>query len=317
MISRPLYGFIPLLGSPSIVVPNGSTPLQRLLIATDLSTRSVRALHRGIALARHFGAEATLLHVVEADQPTVVVHEELAQIQRALDDEIAQDLDLAGVRLAIRVVPGAAFQTIVDEAQALRAELVVMGAHRRNLLRDVFVGTTVERVIRTGSLPVLMVNVEGTAPYQRVVAAVDFSQASLRALRAAHEPGLLRGARLIALHAFVPLAKGAMSYAGVEQEQIRDHVEQSAAAAATRLGATLAGIDLGATPCETRVLEGAPSEVIRRACDAAPADLLVIGTRGATGLRRVLLGSVADEALRNAACDVLAVPPTWEGAVRD
>jgi len=57
------------------------------------------------------------------------------------------------------------------------------------------------------------------------------------------------------------------------------------------------------------VEHAAPYEAIVRTCSALDVDLVVIGTRGLTGLKRILLGSVTDEVLRGIECDVLAVPP--------
>jgi nucleotide-binding universal stress UspA family protein len=57
------------------------------------------------------------------------------------------------------------------------------------------------------------------------------------------------------------------------------------------------------------VEQAAPYEAIARTCDALDADLAVVGTRGLSGVKRILLGSVTDEVLRSLECDVLAVPP--------
>jgi universal stress protein E len=57
------------------------------------------------------------------------------------------------------------------------------------------------------------------------------------------------------------------------------------------------------------VERGAPFEVIQDAVKKMRTDLLVIGTRGYGGLKRILLGSVADQVLRGIGCDILAVPP--------
>ncbi|MCB8823361.1 universal stress protein [Microvirga rosea] len=56
------------------------------------------------------------------------------------------------------VVAGDPFDGILRAAASTGADLIVMGAHRKQLLRDILVGTTIERVIRTGPHPVLMVN---------------------------------------------------------------------------------------------------------------------------------------------------------------
>ena len=81
-------------------------------------------------------------------------------------------------------------------------DLIVMGSHRKQLLLDIFVGTTIERVIRKGSFPVLMVNHEAQRKYENVVAAVDMSDASANALRVALSTGLISDKGATLLHAF-------------------------------------------------------------------------------------------------------------------
>lgn len=85
-----------------------------------------------------------------------------------------------------------------------------MGAHRKQLLRDIFVGTTIERVVRTGHRPVLMVNNEAAHPYVRVLAAVDTSDPSAGALHSARSLGFFDNAHLTVVHAFEALAKSTL-----------------------------------------------------------------------------------------------------------
>ena len=79
---------------------------------------------------------------------------------------------------------------------SIEADLIVLGAHRKQLLRDIFVGTTIERVIRTSPYPVLMVNAEVEQDYRNVLAAVDMSEPSARAIRVGKDLGLFEGKRL-------------------------------------------------------------------------------------------------------------------------
>lgn len=101
-----------------------------------------------------------------------------------------------------------------------------------------------------------------------------------------------------------------MAYAGVEGEKISEHVAHAGADARNRLVASLQACCPELLERALLVEEGDPVEVIRGAVTRAEADLAIIGTRGHTGLKRVLLGSVADEALRTLECDVLAVGST-------
>jgi universal stress protein E len=75
-------------------------------------------------------------------------------------------------------------------------------------------------------------------------------------------------------------------------------------------------LELSSLRAEVLVEQAAPYEAIARTCSALDADLVVIGTRGLTGLKLILLGSVTDEVLRGIECDVLAVPPRLDDAWR-
>jgi universal stress protein E len=128
----------------------------QILAAMDFSTRSQRALRRAGQLAQATAAELAIVHVVDDDQPQRLVGMEARESERMLTELIGAMSELRDVRCHPRVVIGDPFDAIVRTAVAQTADLIVMGAHRKQLLRDIFVGTTVERVIRTGHHPVLM-----------------------------------------------------------------------------------------------------------------------------------------------------------------
>jgi universal stress protein E len=189
-----------------------------------------------------------------------------------------------------------------------------MGAHRKRLLGDVFTGTTIERVMRVGGRPVLMVNADSDTPYGNVLAAVDLSDASANAVRTARRLGLLDPVRAAAVHGFVPLGEGMMYYAGVERERVDEHVAVSASEARVAVGAFLRDAGVGELVNVLLIEKGGPFEAIENGVATIRPDLVVIGTRGQSGLKRALLGSVASQVLRKIECDILAVPP--EGAAQ-
>jgi nucleotide-binding universal stress UspA family protein len=281
--------------------------VQRLLVATDLSARSERAIGRAALLARQFRAELILLHVVDDDQPPPLVAAARRQAEKLLR---AAAPDLGGPGPEILVGAGDPFEVVAQTAEERVVDLVVMGAHRKRILRDVFTGTTIERVMRTGRHPVLMVNRPPAGPYRTAVVASDLSEASAGALRTAASLAFLGASELSIVHAFTPLAKDMMAYAGIEREKIEEHVTHANADARNKLIAFLRDCCPELQEHPLLVEEGEPVEVIGRAVTRTDAELAVIGTRGHTGLKRVLLGSIADEALRTLECDVLAVGST-------
>ena len=283
----------------------------QILAATDFSTRSHRAVRRAGLLARSSDAELALVHVVDDEQPEELVEIEKREAQRILAEQIEAMAELRGLRCRPVVVAGSPFDGILRAAGSLRADLIAMGAHRKQLLRDIFVGTTVERVIRTGPYPVLMVNDEAKQHYRNILAAVDLSGPSANAIKTAESAGLTGGkGDTTFLHAFFPIAKSRMSMAMVDQSTIEEYVAGERQRATDELVAFLAANALGGAGLSVRVEEGKAFQVISQAVKEMRPDLLVLGTHGRAGLLKVLLGSVTEEALRRLDVDILAVPPS-------
>lgn len=280
-----------------------------VLAATDFSIRSQRALRRAGILARDSGAELTLVHVVDDDRPPDLVALERREADRIIREQIAGIAELRGLSPRALVVEGDPFDGILSAAASTRADLVVMGAHRKQILRDIFIGTTIERVIRTGPFPVLMVNKEVDRPYQIGLAAVDMSDPSANAIRTGMALGLTGDTQLALVHAFQPLAKGKLSYAGLSRDTIDGYVADERERATKELIAFLETNGFNDHGQSMRIEEGAPFGVISMAVEQMKPDILIIGTHGRSGLAKAFLGSVAEEVLRSLDIDILAVPP--------
>jgi nucleotide-binding universal stress UspA family protein len=281
----------------------------QFLAATDFSTRSQRAVRRAGLLAQEHGAELALVHVVDDDQPQDLVAVEMREAERILNEQIKAVPELKQVACQPLVVKGDPFDGILRTARSAQPDLIVMGAHRKQLLLDIFVGTTIERVIRTGNYPVLMVNNEANGPYRTTLAAIDVSEPSANAIKTAKALNIAGHAQPTVVHAFHPLAKGKMFVAGVGKETIDEHVAEEQVRATRELIDFLGANGVDGYGPSLVVEEGSPFEVIRSAVGRLRPELLVVGTHGRTGLAKALLGSVSEEALRSLEIDILAVPP--------
>jgi universal stress protein E len=281
----------------------------QILAATDFSTRSHRALRKAGLLAGASGAELTILHVVDDDRHQDLIEIESREAERILTEQILAMVELRAVQCRPMVIRGDPFDGILVAARMIGADLIVMGAHRKQLLRDIFIGTTIERVIRTGSYPVLMVNNEADEPYRNAMAAVDLSEPSANALRTAKSLRLVGEECITLLHAFTAPGKRKMSMAGIDQAAIATYVASERERATDEFIAFLTVNELCSPNLPIRIEEGEPLDVIERVVETVKVDLLILGTRGRTGLLKVLLGSVTEEALRRFDIDILAVPP--------
>lgn len=282
--------------------------IESILIATDLSGRSDKAVARGLELAAAYGAGVRIVHVVDDDQPKSLVEDEVLRAADIIEEAIRPVTARLGLTADIDIWRGQASVAIKTLADETKPDLLVMGAHRRQYLRDIFVGTTIERVIRTCSTPVLMVNLDVTVSYTRALAAVDLSQHSIDALKFAMRTSFLGCRDLTVVHAFLPLADGLMRYADVERGRIEEYVESVADEAHAAMLHLLTTEGLAALKPELLVEEGPAVDVIKAAVVRLKPALVVLGTRGQSGLRKVLIGSVANAVLRDVECDLLAVP---------
>lgn len=281
----------------------------QILAATDFSTRSQRALRQAGLLARERDADLTIVHVVDDDQPARLVDLERREAERYLAEHSTALPELQVVNCRPTAVTGEAFDGILRAADLVSADLIVMGAHRKLLLRDVFTGTTIERVIRTGSFPVLMVNDEAATSYRRVLAAVDMVPPAARAIRAADALGLLNGDNLTAVHAFEATARGKLVYAGVETGQVDEHVADERRTVIAELEAFLAANVADIDRWTLRTGEGRPIAVIADAVQEMAADLVIVGTHGRNLIATAFLGSVAMDVVQSVETDILVVPP--------
>lgn len=283
--------------------------MERILVATDFSTRSDRALRRATLLARQTGALISILHVVDSDRPEYLVSLDRAAAEKALA-ELSQTIrHVDGLACDYRLVLADPFEGIVATARSQKADLLVIGPHRRQILCDAFVGTTAERVIRHSPVPVLMANASPLAPYRRVLAAFDRSQQSAAALSALARLDLAAGAELTLFQAIDVPEVALMMRATTPAHQINFHIEKREAAASEDLRGFAGALPLSPRYCMARFAVGTTAMAILQASVKAEADLIVMGTRGQSGLGRFLLGSVAEAVLRSATIDVLVVPP--------
>ena len=149
--------------------------IDRILVPSDFSEDSTRALEYAEDFARMFGAEIVVLHVDQIlapiaigpapgagyDPSAMAAVGKIAEEQRALAqrelDRIVKKLQDEGLRARGLLRSGAPFVEIVTAAQKENAGLIVMGTHGRSALAHILMGSVAERVVRKAPCPVLTV----------------------------------------------------------------------------------------------------------------------------------------------------------------
>jgi nucleotide-binding universal stress UspA family protein len=284
-----------------------AAPPGNILLATDLSSRSDRALDRASQLASEWNAR---LHVVHALAPdTSAVAAGLApetcwsgpgnpreQAERRLRKDLGPLMEKLHPHIHIeRGTPG---QAILDIEKKQDCGVIVTGVARDESLGRMLLGDTVDFLARKANVPVLVVRKRPSGPYTRVIAATDFSPASAEAVKAAR--GLFPGAGLTLLHAYHIPFSGILMNDGIRAE-FQELGEQATSEFLRSQGLP--------EDMPHIVEQGAPDEVVARHADAQ-GSLIVVGSHGASGLAGILLGSTARQILNRTDGDVLLVPFT-------
>ncbi len=279
--------------------------MKNILMATDLSARSDRALERAVRQASNCGADLTIVHVIDEDLPASIANAQHRAAEQAIQEHIATLTAGDAPNVAIKVVFGRAYVDILELSEDTDADLIVLGVHREDAFKDMFRGTTAERVIRAGDVPILLVKERDSGPYRRIMVGVDFSVYSRRAIEFAVK--FVANGEFHLVHAYDVPFKGFLYGHNTRREVDKQHQAAFEHMIEEEMASFLASLEAESPRFERIMQEGTVREVIHQQLDRLKPDLLVIGTHGRTGAAHALLGSVAEDLLRSPPCDVLAV----------
>jgi len=279
--------------------------MKKFLMATDLSARSDRALERAVMLAQDHEAYLTIAHVIDEDLPSALSDAQEDAAKHAIHEYVDKLAAGKRDRISIEVVCGRAHADILDMSEKAEADLVILGMHREDAFKDRFRGTTAERIIRAGGVPVLLVKDRVIRPYQQVIVGVDFSAFSRRAVEFAVQ--FVPSGKFHLVHAYGVPFEGFLyghdtkrQVAKLQEVEFEKMINEEMATFLASLDGKVAGVE--------RVMkQGTVREVIFEQARRLKPDLVVMGTHGRTGIAHAFLGSVAEDLLRAPPCDVLAV----------
>jgi nucleotide-binding universal stress UspA family protein len=281
-----------------------------VLYPTDLSDASLPAFRYSVALARWYGAQLTVLHVVpnfdpaDPDVQDLPAEDVRAQMARLLPADLTE-----GVAVTFAVREGGTATSIVEQAVETRADLIVIGTHGRSGFNRLLMGSIAEKVLRHAPCPVLTIPSAASSTeepsFRRVLCPVDFSPASEQAVGFALDLARQAAGTVTLLNVVEWLAEEQpVADADFDVTAIR---EQMARKARERLQALVSGESRTECEIEETVTFGrAHREVVRLAAEQQN-DLIVMGAQGRGGVGLALFGSTTQQVVRSASCPVLVV----------
>jgi nucleotide-binding universal stress UspA family protein len=287
------------------------TSPKRILVATDFSEQAGRAFEAALALAARTKAELHVIHALEVALPlfepyaVVLPADWIGEARRLAQEKLEQahaTVRARGLSGTTHIGDVPAAHAIADRAKALDADLVVIGTHGHTGLKHVLLGSVAERTVEYAPCAVWTVKGSADASPRTIVVGTDFSEAGAGAFQAAAEWARLFGAKLHLVHALqIPMPLIAPYEVAIPEgiiEGARREAQRQLEQAAKSAAGVSVTTELASTPAHAALVDAAKR---------LPAELIVTGSRGLTGLKHALLGSVAERTLRHAPCSVLTV----------
>lgn len=288
-------------------VNSPTAPPSKILLATDLSSRSDRALDRAAQLARQWGSRLLVVHAIDQEfdglstlADPLPSWRRSPSPERKIQNQIRRDLREQIEHLKIHIEAGDPAQVILETAAREGCELIVLGADRGELYGRLNLGSTVDHLVRKSPVSLLVVKTRPSGPYQHVLVGTDFTEESRHGLEvSAHS---FPDSQLTLLHAFEMPYRSLLSNSALSQEF----------AAMER--ATIAGF-VTETPLPERVRNsiqkkiehGPPGLMLRRYVEEQQADLTVIGAYGRGFLFHLLVGGNTPRIIDSVPSDIFLV----------
>ena len=317
---------------------------KKILVPLDGSEHSRKIIRWATGLASALRAEVVLVSVVDPEEieileatisevfdserggtttqmahsPVDIINEAIGQAEKTLREE-AKKIEAAGVTSSARVVSGPPAEMIVAEAHALEVDMIAMATRRESALVRGVLGSVTDRVLHSTSIPILTLSpgdIGDSDDFEltpsRIIVPLDGSQLSESVVAQATELAKATGAELVFTEVLrlpffgvgvAGMEYGSGDYAGdfaVDAQKVEitsylnDFVEE----------AEKAGIEASAS-----VRTGSPARQIVEEATESENSMVVMGSHGAGGLKRWVIGSVADKVVRSARRPVLVIPP--------
>lgn len=279
---------------------------RKILVATDLSARSDRALDRAVSLCQQWQAQLTVVHVLEsstadaAEQDLPSWKRPPGRISLAIKN-IESDLGDTADKAAILIEEGDAVDAIMRVAEKENCGLIVIGTARNELLALLGLGRTVDGLVRHSHVPLLVVKKRPRHAYHSIVVATDFSESSRRALEAAAH--FFPEQQLTIFHGYRPPLLGLATDSAAYRQQYRNVVERDCA---VFLQETKLPESARHRP-HVMLEAGSPGPLLHDYVADKSVDLVVLGTHGRSAIFNVLIGSVAKQLLDDVPCDILVI----------
>jgi nucleotide-binding universal stress UspA family protein len=278
--------------------------LEKILLPIDVNVDSNEQLNTAIEIARSYKSEIIIMYVLSED----AIHNNIQEIlMHAITDslnKVKETIRKEGLRVKEPLIEiGKPVDNILKMAVKEEVNLIVAGSGISSKEEQFKLGNTVEKLIRHSDTPVLVVKPDTQTKITNILCPVDFSDNSRLALKNAILLSERFNASLRILSVLEPILNISQRISvDLEKEntyrlkQYEDEMSQF-----------IKEFDLNHIHHTIDIQTGFIDEKILQTIKEHKYDLLVIGTTGRSGLRRILVGSVAEKVVRQVPCSFITI----------
>jgi nucleotide-binding universal stress UspA family protein len=295
----------------------------KILLATDGSEESEKAVDYTLYLAPALGASVLALYVSEIHFPLTsllpIYEEAIIEIAEKTEDSfkerfgvMAERFKEEGIPFSSRIVRDGTMEGIIETAKKEGAGLIVMGKRGQGFIGSSLIGSNTIKVLRHIGVPVLAVRSKGethSTDIRKILVPLDISDASVSALPEAISLAQRLGAEVIAVYVFWLNGTAYEIPPRLVDELLeRSKSELAKIVAAESDAFVKSGIKDPGVQIKSRVLHGfSPTYVLREYAKQNSVDLIVLKTHGRKGVSRLIYGSETERIIQESPCPVLAV----------
>lgn len=284
----------------------------RILVPTDGSDLSTRAMEAVVPLATTFESTIHIVHVLSMGEISPALRDEtrdeLTERGQAITSAVRDVASNAGLETTVEVIEttDSIHETLVEYTTDHDIDLLAMGTSSPSGLSRFLMGSITRRTLRAVDVPVLTVNPD-TSPSSRVESILLPTDGSAGAEAAAEYALDLAEALDASLHV-INVVDVTGPWETLESDQLISSFEMAGQEAVDSVLERSEQLDISSV--QASVLDGSPSEVTIEYATDKNLDLIVMGTHGRSGLDRVLLGSVAERVIGHAIQPVVTAKST-------
>ena len=281
--------------------------IKKILVPVDFSMTSLKALEQALFMAKKNAADITLLHVVDyimphssiyyftiprsAEYEGAIISECETQLKKLAEKMMQRD----GVTIHAITVTGKPKDTIIETAEKIGADIIVMGTHGVSGVKEFMMGSNTIRVISEAPCPVMSIQQSAEPGFKKILVPFRNKPHSREKVDYAIEMAELYGASVHVLGIDAELSDETFKKLTLQAEQIRKIVE---------------GHHLN---CEVKVMSGSylAEEILKYAKEVNADLILVLSDLDKMSVSDYIMGPFAQQIVNHSHIPILSIQPTF------